>query len=166
SRSARANPPEPEMTPNYLPRLPESVGMGTTTSDNDSPLTARVAERASDLYSTAKGTTSEMIGRARDTSRHVHARASEQARHGQEAVVHYYDAEPLLVGAAALALGAAIGAAIPTTAAEHQRLGPYRDQLLGKATSAAEEGVREAHEFIGEKANEIQKSLSGDAPTT
>lgn len=54
---------------------------------------------------------------------------------------HYIEENPLAVGAVALALGAAVGLAIPLTAKENEYLGEYRDQVVGKAQEAAQDAI-------------------------
>lgn len=54
---------------------------------------------------------------------------------------HYIEENPLAVGAVALALGAAVGLAIPLTRKENEYLGEYRDQLVEKAQDAAQDAI-------------------------
>lgn len=54
---------------------------------------------------------------------------------------HYIEENPLAVGAVALALGAAVGFAIPLTQKENEYLGEYRDQVVEKAQEAAQDAI-------------------------
>jgi len=51
---------------------------------------------------------------------------------------------PLAVGAIAVAVGAAVGMALPTTRPEHEFMGQARDSLIGRAESAASEAMNQA----------------------
>jgi ElaB/YqjD/DUF883 family membrane-anchored ribosome-binding protein len=51
---------------------------------------------------------------------------------------------PLAVGAIALAVGAAVGMALPTTRPEHEFMGQARDSLIGRAESAASDAMNQA----------------------
>jgi ElaB/YqjD/DUF883 family membrane-anchored ribosome-binding protein len=51
---------------------------------------------------------------------------------------------PLAVGAIALAVGAAVGMALPTTRPEHEIMGQARDSLIGRAESAASDAMNQA----------------------
>jgi hypothetical protein len=54
---------------------------------------------------------------------------------------HYIKENPLAVGAVALALGAAVGFAIPLTAKENEYLGEYRDEVFDKAQATAQDAL-------------------------
>lgn len=54
---------------------------------------------------------------------------------------YYIEENPLVVGAVALAVGAAIGYAIPLTQRENQLMGDYRDNVLEKAQATAQEAI-------------------------
>lgn len=71
---------------------------------------------------------------------------------------HYIEENPLAVGAVALALGAAVGFAIPLTTRENEYMGEYRDQIVEKAQDAAHDAIgsvkqmaADAQKAIGEE---------------
>lgn len=137
----------------------------STDSHGQTGMAGQIAEKASELYEGASDRTGKLADEVQTGGKRLYSRASEQARRGQERAKHYYDQQPLVVGAAALAVGAAIGAAIPTTTMEHRRLGQYRDDLLGRASHEAEDKLRDAQQAIEDKSRELRDKLpSGDAP--
>jgi len=63
---------------------------------------------------------------------------------------HYIDENPLAVGAVALALGAAVGMAIPATRYEGRLLGEYRQDLMDKAQTTASHLLDKTKEVVSE----------------
>ena len=70
---------------------------------------------------------------------------------------------PLAVGAVALALGAAVGMAIPATRYEGQLLGNARQDLLDKAQSTATDMIDKAKEVVSEAGHNIGEHMSRSA---
>lgn len=78
---------------------------------------------------------------------------------------HYIEENPLVVGAVAFAVGAAVGLAIPLTRKENEYLGEYRDAVIEKAQATAQEAIgtvkqvaNEAQKVIAEEVNKEVKS--------
>jgi hypothetical protein len=71
---------------------------------------------------------------------------------------HYIEENPLAVGAVALALGAVVGMAIPTTRTENEYLGEYRDTVLEKAQTTAQEALGS----VKQMATEAQKVITDE----
>ena len=69
---------------------------------------------------------------------------------------HYIEENPLAVGAVALALGAAVGFAIPLTEKENEYLGEYRDTVVEKASATAQDAIG----TVKQMANEAQKVIT------
>lgn len=69
---------------------------------------------------------------------------------------HYIEENPLAVGAVALALGAAVGFAIPLTSKENEYLGEYRDQVVEKAAATAQDAIG----TVKQMATEAQKVIT------
>ncbi len=63
---------------------------------------------------------------------------------------HYIKENPLAVGAVALALGAAVGFAIPLTKTENEYMGEYRDDILEKAQTSAQDAIGTVKQMAGE----------------
>jgi len=71
---------------------------------------------------------------------------------------HYIEENPLAVGAVALALGAAVGFAIPLTAKENEYLGEYRDSVVEKAQATAQDAIG----TVKQMATEAQKAITDE----
>ena len=54
---------------------------------------------------------------------------------------HYIEENPLAVGAVALAVGAAVGFAIPLTKKENEYMGELRDNVVEKAQTTAQDAI-------------------------
>lgn len=63
---------------------------------------------------------------------------------------YYIEENPLAVGAVALALGAAVGFAIPLTKTENDYLGEYRDSVVEKAQATAQDAIGTVKQMAGE----------------
>lgn len=77
---------------------------------------------------------SRASGRMSDAMDSTRARAHQ----AQERAHDMLDEQPLVIGALALAAGAIVGAALPTTRYENQTLGPVRDRTLERAREMGE----------------------------
>jgi hypothetical protein len=69
---------------------------------------------------------------------------------------HYIEENPLAVGAVALALGAAVGFAIPLTKKENEYLGEYRDNVVEKAQATAQDALG----TVKQMASDAQKVIT------
>lgn len=137
----------------------------------------RVGERARDLGHRASdaahraGDRAHDLGhRASETAHHARERAADlghRAREGASQVGHRatetFESQPLLIGALGLAVGAAIGASIPSTRREDELVGPYRDRLKHSAEDFGREQVARAgdaaHDAISSARREADKAI-------
>lgn len=86
--------------------------------------------------------TSGLRERVRHRTESLRGSMSHAAEYGHDARVRaqsFYNEQPLVVGAAALAIGALLGALLPTTARENELLGETRDRALRRAKEIGEE---------------------------
>jgi hypothetical protein len=65
--------------------------------------------------------------------------ASNLGHSAQHSLTEVLEREPLVIGALGIAVGVALGAALPATRIEDERVGPVRDQLLEKTRDFAHE---------------------------
>ena len=89
-------------------------------------------------------------------------RASELGTQAYDVYDHYLEENPLAVGAVALAVGAAVGFAIPATRYEGELLGDAREQLMTKAQSTASHLLDQAKQVV----TEAGQSLTQQTGTT
>jgi hypothetical protein len=105
----------------------------------------------------AQSTAAEATGRLREKARHLAGDVQHRLHDTGPAVERWIHDNPLALGAAALAVGAAVGLSAPRTRAENRTLGQTRDALMDKATTA----VRDA----GDKAKAVVHDVSEAART-
>jgi len=96
--------------------------------------------------------------RAADMGRQARARARRVAGQARSRWETMMQTNPMALGIAALAAGAVVGAALPTTQVENEYLGETRDQLIDSARSMAENSVESARSMATDT---IQKVVSG-----
>lgn len=132
-----------------------------------------VKTTAGEAMTSVKTTATDLAHRASDQATHLKEYAGERAhfvadkgREGYHFAEEKFDTtleeNPLALGAVALAIGAAIGLAIPRTERENRVFGPYREQLFDTAREYAHEAVGQLHVY-GEQAGEQVKGQLGQA---
>lgn len=135
-------------------------GVTDRTTDAVSPvrekalrLTDKIADAAAPIRDKAKALTDRLMHGTEGYSEEAKARilaarrAAYDARdttriamgRGRRAVGNLFDDQPLVVGALAMALGAAIGGALPRTRMEDDQMGASSDQLFATAQSVFNE---------------------------
>jgi gas vesicle protein len=106
----------------------------------------RARNKASDVVDSVKQKTSQLADRTQRKASEVGERAEEmasrvadQTRVQTRRVEQAFQDNPLVIGAAALALGLAAGLAIPSTEKEAELMGDTRDELVDKMRDVAED---------------------------
>lgn len=107
-----------------------------------------VTDRASHAMSAARSRATDLRYGAADRARRTRGWAEQQM-----------DENPLVLGAAVLALGAVVGSLVPTTRREDELIGPRRDELMDRARGR----MREAREVLGATARETLESVKEEA---
>lgn len=107
---------------------------------NESALTG-VSDTAETVYkgvNRAAGKTYQAVSKA---SAYGYEKAGDLGSGIAKNYQHYKEENPLVVGAAALAVGAAIGYAIPLTRTENEYFGEVRDKIVGQVQSSVQETI-------------------------
>jgi ElaB/YqjD/DUF883 family membrane-anchored ribosome-binding protein len=146
----------------------ESAGFVSNTAEKFSD----TAGSAYETVSTKAGAAMETISRkandtyagAADMASRAYDKVGEFGSSAKESYDHYVEEKPLAVAAAALAVGAAVGFAIPSTNYEGRMMGDARDELLSKAENTATEFVDKAKEVASDAAQAVSKETN--APST
>jgi vacuolar-type H+-ATPase subunit H len=126
----------------------------------------RVKHAVSDASDRARETLSSATGRARETMEDVSGRTRQAASRAQQQIGQYsrqaksqlqywMEENPLAVGAVAMAVGAAVGLALPETRREQELMGDARDRMVDNAKSMANTAV--------DRATEAAQNLVGTA---
>lgn len=90
---------------------------------------SRIAEGTEHLSEEAR----KRVVAARRKAIDARRAAMRSARRGADAVSDFYDRQPLVVGALALAVGAALAGALPRTRTEDEYMGEHSDHLFDEA---------------------------------
>ncbi|HVH55230.1 MAG TPA: DUF3618 domain-containing protein [Vicinamibacterales bacterium] len=144
-------------------------------SDNASPRYGSYSE--TDDYYRSSGYRGEQGWRSNRTSseglsteaisnwtREAAGEARQTARRAQNGLQRMMRQNPLLVGAAAMLVGAAVGAALPETEKENEWMGDARDTVVDKAQQAAQnatQAVKEAaNEVVGDTVSKVAEKVT------
>lgn len=107
----------------------------------------RVSERAADIA---------------DSARTTLRRSTREAQNGFQRLLRD---NPLLVGAAAIVAGAAVGAALPETERENALMGETRDSVVDKAQDMARNAASTVQDVAGDAVKTVtDRVASGDTP--
>jgi ElaB/YqjD/DUF883 family membrane-anchored ribosome-binding protein len=98
---------------------------------------------------------SELTDRVQSQAQQLRYQARMQSRRTRRNFDQAMDSNPLAVGALALAAGALIGLAVPSTEVENRWMGEQRDELLDEAKEQVQEGL----EKVKSVANEAKKAV-------
>lgn len=117
-----------------------------------------VAGQAGDTVGRLAGTAGETVGSVAEGVRY---QASETQGQFQRILLE----NPLAVGAIAVAVGAAVGLAVPETPQEHQLMGTARDKLVDRAQSVAQDTLQRVQQATGEAMQRVEE-VAGDVQST
>jgi hypothetical protein len=120
-----------------------------------------VSGAATNAYSSVTGAATNAYSSATDYAGKAYEKVGDFGSQAREQYDHYIEENPLAVGAVALALGAAVGMALPSTRVEGQLMGEHKQQLLQKAQDTAGELV----DRVKQVASEAQKTISDEVKT-
>lgn len=118
-----------------------------------------VSEKANATYDTVSGALSTAYTGAGDAAHRAYDRLGEYGTKAHEKYDEYIEENPLAVGAVAMAVGAAVGFAIPSTRYENKVMGEARENLVQKAQDAAGTLVDKAKQT----ASEVGKTIKDEA---
>ena len=112
---------------------------------------------ANSAYESASNTVNSAVTSARDAANRAYSKAGEYGNTAMDTYDHYINENPLAVGAAAFALGAVVGLAIPSTRYEGEMLGEARNDLLKKAQDKGSMLIDKTRHIVDEAANTVSK---------
>lgn len=128
-------------------------------ADKASNALGTVSEAAGTAYESVSGAVTGAYSNAGDLAHRAYDRAGEYGTMAHEKYDEYLEENPLALGAIALAVGAAVGFAIPATRYEGQLMGEARDNLMLKAQDAAGTLVEKAKEAVSDSAKQVTSEI-------
>lgn len=123
-------------------------------------------ERVSGAVDSAKERIHDAMSSARESVSHAGDRASSRMYLARSSGRDLLSSNPLIMGIAAIALGAIAGSLIPETEREDRLFGEQRDRLMDRGRDLAREGVDRAKNVasaVTEKAKDAAKDVAGVA---
>jgi ElaB/YqjD/DUF883 family membrane-anchored ribosome-binding protein len=151
-------------TKEYLPVQGEGSSTAGKLSDKAGSAYEAISDKATTAMDTISQKASDTYAGAADMASRAYDKVGEFGSSAKESYDHYVEEKPLAVAAAALAVGAAVGFAIPSTTYEGRMMGDARDELLSKAEDTATELVDKAEEVASDAAQAVSKETN--APST
>lgn len=125
------------------------------TADKAKSRLADTRAHASDGVTQARGKAGEMAHKAQE-------KAGEYGRVARRRFDETLDSEPLVIGAIGLAVGAAIGAALPSTPVERRYIGPARSKVADRAKASLDEVKDVAQRAYGQVKDELHRQTGPD----
>ncbi len=112
------------------------------------------AERTTTAVSSAASSVRDAASSAADTTLRQYHDVTNQARQGAKVASDRFTTtlqeNPMVLGVAALAVGAVVGLTLPTTQVEGQYMGEARDKLVDQAKSVAQEAAQKVQRVTEE----------------
>jgi Protein of unknown function (DUF3618) len=109
-----------------------------------------VKERAQELAGRAREQVSHVAHDTAEKVSHVAHGAAAKAKNTGVTLKTFFEKNPVIAGAGAVVVGAAVGALLPSTEKENKIMGPARDELVREAKNVA----TQAQETMKEKLSE------------
>ncbi len=139
-------------------------------ADSASRVAGRTQQRVGDAVDTVQDTASQVAGTVQEsagqvlesvqgTAGQVAGSVQETATRAQGFLRRQLEENPLAVGAAAVALGATLGASLGTTPQEDRLFGEARDRLLGRAQEATQDTMQKVERVV----DEVQSTAKREA---
>jgi len=122
---------------------------------------ADAQHHAADGVSSARGKAGEYAHKAQEKAGEYAHLAQDKAGEYGRAARHRFDqtleSEPLVIGAIGLAVGAAIGAALPSTPVERRYIGPARSKVADRAKASLDDVKSVAERAYGQVKDELHR---------
>jgi ElaB/YqjD/DUF883 family membrane-anchored ribosome-binding protein len=110
---------------------------------------ASISGTAGELASTVTDSAERIASRARNYADDTADAVRQTGRRAQNQLQRMLQENPLLVGAGALVLGAAVGLAVPETERENEWMGEARDTVVNRAQDAARNAASQVQNAVG-----------------
>ncbi len=121
---------------------------------------SKVAGVASSAYDGIASAATSTVEGARDIAGRAYDKAGELGKATKTKYEHYIEEKPMVIGALALAAGAAVGLSIPITRYEGELMGEARQNLFTKAEETATGFVDKAKEVATEAGRTISEEMN------
>jgi hypothetical protein len=141
-------------------------GLGHQVADKASTLGHDVADKASGLGHQAADKASSLGHQVTDKASDLRRQAKTQVRRARVGFWQTMEENPLMVGAATLALGVIVGLALPSTDKEDELMGETRDHLLDEAKEAGQQALDKGKHVAEAVADKVKQEARNQATNT
>jgi Protein of unknown function (DUF3618) len=125
-----------------------------------SEVAGQIQGAAGNLAGKARATVSGVVDQAHESAGHFADVAQHQAQRVEERFNAALRENPLAIGAVALALGTAVGLAVPQTRKENELMGEARDTLVDKAQSVSQDAMERVQQVAQKVTDELSPAGS------
>ena len=123
----------------------------------------QATEKAGEIAGAARESWHEAGAKVQGLAGSAQQGVAQGAQHVEEGFQRTLRANPLAVGAAALAVGAALGLALPSTRQEDALMGEARDELADKAAALAGDVAAKAKHVAEATADDVKETVREEA---
>lgn len=131
--------------------------------DTAGNVASQVQDTAGAVANQVQDTAGAVVDRVQDTAGQLVDQAQYQTQRLEERFQELLYQRPLAVGAMTLALGTAVGLAVPETRQEHALMGETRDNLVEQAQAAASNTMEKVQRVASEVADEAKSTAREEA---
>lgn len=117
----------------------------------------KAKSKLADVQHQAADGVSDIRDKAGEYAHLAQEKAGEYSRAAKQRFDDTLDSEPLVIGAIGLAVGAAIGASLPSTPVERRYIGPARDKVADRAKASIDEVRTVAERAYGQVKDELHR---------
>jgi hypothetical protein len=156
-----------ETAGNLASTVGETAGnLASTVGETAGTVAGQVGQAAGNLASTVGETASNLAATTQETAGNLVSGAQYQAQRAEDRLGRALQDNPLAVGAVALALGAAVGLALPLTERENQLMGEARDTLVERAQEFAQDTMDKVQHVATEAQQTVQQEARSQGLTS
>jgi len=150
-------------------RSSSNAGIGhvaTQVQERASEMAGQVQDRVGTAAEQAQERASDLTEQVTDTAIHLADTAQRRARRVQGRMGELLEESPLMAGALAVTLGAAIGLAAPSTEQEHELFGETRDNVMRQVRGTAREMGQKVQRVAEQAQDAAMKAADEEKLTT
>jgi len=140
--------------------------MAGQAQDKVGQVAGQAQDKVGQMAGQAQDTVGHLAGQAQDTVGDLTGSAGHQVYRARTSVEGMLQENPLMVGAIAVAAGAAVGMALPSTPQEDRLLGETRQNVMETAKETAQEVSQKVQKVAEETQSAAQKAASEQKLTT
>jgi gas vesicle protein/ElaB/YqjD/DUF883 family membrane-anchored ribosome-binding protein len=156
------------LSDNPVPAALAGISLGWLYMQSNSQGRVRLHEArhaAGDVATQAGDTVGRLAETAGETVGSVAEGVKYQAAETQTQFQRMLLENPLAVGAIAVAVGAAVGLAVPETPQEHQLMGAARDKLVDRAQTVSQDTLQRVQQATGDAMQRVEE-VAGEVQST